>query len=297
MVATSSLPGGNEPLPRSPLTQVRGWGGEGEKQVAEVGDLLPLLFAWNSPTTGGLWGVVVQGAWLFQHRKKAMFWQFQAQSSTFQNTPQRCQIPDQGDLPLDSFANRLQWVSPRYGEGISQGLFLPTGLGVAGLAGASLAAWGLGASGFAATGLAAAGGLAEAGFAAEGFAATFAASGLAATGLAASGLAATGLAVSGLAATGLVVSGLAASVLVTSGLVASVLVATGLPATGFGAASFEAGRFTIVTGLVVAVTGSVVVTGFVVVTGLDAGLEVMLFGTFLLKHIKYYFNLDVSPAI
>ena len=52
------------------------------------------------------------------------------------------------------------------------------------------------------------------------------------------------------------------------------------------------------------VTGFVVVvTGFIVVTGLDVGLEVTLFGTFLLRQIQYYLyfyllskiNKDITP--
>lgn len=84
---------------------------------------------------------------------------------------------------------------------------------------------------------------------------------------------------------------------VASALVASVLEASDLPAVGLSpaglmAAGFEAGRFTTVTGLVV------VITGFVVVTSLDVGLEVTLFGTFLLKYIKCYFDLYIfCPAI
>lgn len=140
---------------------------------------------------------------------------------------------------------------------------LPAGIAVAGLVAAGLAAAGLGFSGFAAADLTTLGGLAAAGF-------------VAATGFPATGPVAT---------TGLTVAALGASVLAATGLAATGLAAAGFTSAGFAGAGLEVGGFTAVTGL-----APVPANDFDVVTGLDVGLEVTLFGLFLLKQIKHCFD-------
>jgi uncharacterized protein YjbI with pentapeptide repeats len=102
--------------------------------------------------------------------------------------------------------------------------------------------------------------------------ADFAGAGFAGTGFSAADFAGAGFAGTGFSAADFAGAGFAGA-----GFSAADFAGAEFAEAGFAGAGLAGGRFTII-------------VGFVVVTGLDVGLEVTLFGKFLLKKIKHYLS-------